>query len=95
MQLVALFTISSFYKPLHFCSAGATISSLCDPCVQARLKEMYKDPKTMFDVVSCQFSFHYSFESYPQAITMLRNAAECLRPGGYFIGTTPNADELV
>jgi mRNA (guanine-N7-)-methyltransferase len=56
---------------------------------------MYKDPKPQFDVVSCQFSFHYSFESYPQAVTMIRNAAECLRPGGYFIGTTPNANELV
>jgi len=26
---------------------------------------------------------------------MIRNAAEKLRPGGYFIGTTPNAYELV
>jgi mRNA (guanine-N7-)-methyltransferase len=26
---------------------------------------------------------------------MLRNACECLSPGGFFIGTTPNAYELV
>ncbi|KAL8608780.1 hypothetical protein ACOMHN_065517 [Nucella lapillus] len=64
-------------------------------CTKARLKDMYRDPGMQFDLVSCQFSFHYSFESYPQALTMLRNAAECLRPGGYFIGTTPNAYELV
>ncbi|KAK7114756.1 mRNA cap guanine-N(7) methyltransferase-like [Littorina saxatilis] len=64
-------------------------------CTKARLKEMYKDPSMQFDMVSCQFSFHYSFESYPQAVTMMKNAAECLRPGGYFIGTTPNAFELV
>lgn len=64
-------------------------------CTKARLKDMYKDPNVQFDIVSCQFSFHYSFESYPQAMAMIRNAAECLKPGGYFIGTTPNACELV
>jgi len=47
------------------------------------------------DLVSCQFSFHYCFESLPQAEVMLRNAAECLRPGGYFIGTIPDAYEIM
>jgi mRNA (guanine-N7-)-methyltransferase len=47
------------------------------------------------DLVSCQFSFHYCFESLPQAENMVRNAAECLRPGGYFIGTIPDAYEIV
>jgi mRNA (guanine-N7-)-methyltransferase len=47
------------------------------------------------DLVSCQFSFHYCFESLPQAETMLLNAAECLRPGGYFIGTIPDAYEIM
>ncbi len=56
---------------------------------------MYKDSTQQFDLTSCQFSYHYSFESYEQADMMLRNACECLRPGGYFIGTTPNAYELV
>ncbi|KAH6930242.1 hypothetical protein HPB50_012254 [Hyalomma asiaticum] len=42
-----------------------------------------------------RFTFHYSFESLPQAQCMLRNAAECLVPGGYFIGTTPDAYDLV
>lgn len=26
---------------------------------------------------------------------MLRNAAECLRPGGYFIGSIPDANDIV
>lgn len=47
------------------------------------------------DIVSCQFSFHYCFESLPQAENMVRNAAECLRPGGYFIGTIPDAYEIM
>lgn len=41
-----------------------------------------------FDVVSCQFAIHYSFESEERARTMMRNAAERLKPGGCFFGTT-------
>ena len=62
---------------------------------QQRLKDMYKAPEPQFDIVSSQFSFHYSLESYEQTEVMLRNAAECLRPGGYFIGSTPNSYELM
>ena len=46
-------------------------------------------------MVSCQFSFHYCFESLPQAECMLMNASECLKPNGLFIGTLPNANEIV
>lgn len=45
--------------------------------------------------VSCQFAFHYCFESLQQAECMIKNAAECLRTGGYFIGTIPDAYEIV
>ena len=62
---------------------------------QEQLSEKYKDKEIMFDLTSCQFSFHYSFESYEQADVMLKNACERIKPGGYFIGTTPNAYELV
>ena len=44
------------------------------------------EAKPLFDIVSCQFALHYSFESEAQAECMVRNAAECLRPGGFFIG---------
>ncbi|XP_005107770.1 mRNA cap guanine-N7 methyltransferase [Aplysia californica] len=64
-------------------------------CTKERLKDKYKSTRQSFDLVSCQFSFHYCFESYQQAMMMIRNASECLRPGGYFIGTTPNSYELV
>jgi len=47
------------------------------------------------DFVNCQFAFHYSFESLPQAECMLRNASESLRAGGYFIGSIPDAYDLV
>ena len=63
--------------------------------IQERLKDLYEDREMQFDLTSCQFSFHYSFESYDQADMMLRNACEGLKPGGYFICTTPNAYEIV
>lgn len=48
-----------------------------------------------FDLVSTQFVLHYSFESRKSADQFLRNAAELLRIGGYFIGTTVNSCQLV
>ncbi|XP_030042493.1 mRNA cap guanine-N(7) methyltransferase [Microcaecilia unicolor] len=59
------------------------------------LTEKYSDPGIYFDICSCQFVYHYSFETYEQADMMLRNACERLCPGGYFIGTTPNGFEIV
>ncbi|KAJ7338656.1 hypothetical protein JRQ81_012558 [Phrynocephalus forsythii] len=60
-----------------------------------RLSNKYSDRNTWFDICSCQFVYHYSFETYEQADMMLKNACERLCPGGYFIGTTPDSYELV
>merc|ERR1711962_31139 len=64
-------------------------------CTKDRLCEKFKKKDVKIDLTSCQFAFHYSFESYAQAEMMLKNACERLRVGGYFIGTTPDAYELV
>ncbi|KAF6034475.1 RNMT [Bugula neritina] len=64
-------------------------------CSKTRLKDLYKDQSQLLDITSCQFVFHYSFETLEQADMMMRNACECLKPGGYFIGTTPDARELI
>lgn len=64
-------------------------------CTKVRLREKYRDPTIKLDLVSCQFAFHYCFESLPQAECMLRNASEVLDAGKFFIGTIPNANELV
>ncbi|KAK0180457.1 hypothetical protein PV327_006096 [Microctonus hyperodae] len=64
-------------------------------CAKVRLREKYKDPSLQLDLVSCQFALHYSFESLPQAMCMLQNASESLKPGGYFIATLPDANDLV
>ncbi|XP_054283068.1 mRNA cap guanine-N7 methyltransferase isoform X2 [Macrosteles quadrilineatus] len=76
-------------------SNGFSAEFIVADCTKERLREQYKDVSLQLDLVSCQFSFHYSFESLPQAECMLRNASECLRPGGYFIGTMPDANDIV
>jgi len=76
-------------------SNAFTAEFIVADCTKARLREQYKDVTLQLDLVSCQFSFHYCFESLPQTECMLRNAAECLRPGGYFIGTIPDANDIV
>lgn len=64
-------------------------------CTKETLRDKYKDPSINFDLVSCQFGLHYSFESLIQARRMLTNISECLKPGGYFFGTIPDAYEIV
>lgn len=66
----------------------------CDSTL-VRYRERYHDPSIELNLVSCQFAFHYSFESLRQAECMMQNAAECLVPGGYFIGTIPDAYEIM
>lgn len=64
-------------------------------CTKDTLRDKYHDPSINFDLVSCQFGLHYSFETLTQARRMLTNISECLKPDGYFFGTIPNAYEIV
>lgn len=64
-------------------------------CTKTDIKELYQDPSIEFDIVSCQFAFHYCFESYSQAVTMLKNITSNLKHGGYFVGTTPCSYEIM
>lgn len=72
-----------------------TAEFIAADCTRDTLRDKYKDPSINFDFVSCQFGLHYSFESLSQARRMLTNISECLKPGGYFFGTIPNAYEIV
>ena len=42
-----------------------------------------------FDIVSCQFSLHYAFENEDNSQKSLQNISNCLKPGGYLLGTIP------
>ena len=59
------------------------------------IQDKLKDKEIMFDIVSCQFMLHYSFESLRQANKFLENVASNLRPGGFFIGTTTDGFEIM
>uniref|UniRef100_A0A8R1TXK1 mRNA cap guanine-N(7) methyltransferase n=1 Tax=Onchocerca volvulus TaxID=6282 RepID=A0A8R1TXK1_ONCVO len=60
-----------------------------------RLVDLYCDRFIKFDMCSCQFSLHYCFESEKQARRMIQNAVERLKPGGYFIGSLPDAERIM
>lgn len=64
-------------------------------CSRQRIKDCIPNKEMVFDMTSCQFSFHYSFESYEQVCTMIRNASESLKIGGIFCGTIPDSFEIV
>lgn len=53
------------------------------------------DRSIEFDLVSCQFAFHYCFKTESSARRMLQNVADRLRPGGRFVATIPDARVLV
>eukprot|EP01118_Nematostelium_gracile_P000365 TRINITY_DN10381_c0_g1_i1.p1 TRINITY_DN10381_c0_g1~~TRINITY_DN10381_c0_g1_i1.p1 ORF type:complete len:190 (-),score=39.02 TRINITY_DN10381_c0_g1_i1:22-591(-) len=44
-----------------------------------------------FDVVSCQFAFHYAFETEERARGALYNISSRLMEGGIFVGTIPDS----
>ncbi|RKP21400.1 mRNA capping enzyme, large subunit, partial [Rozella allomycis CSF55] len=48
-----------------------------------------------FDTVSCQFSLHYAFKSEESARQCMKNISYVMLPGGHFIGTIPNAEEIM
>lgn len=67
-----------------------------DFCTQ-NLEDVF-DPDILakpFDVVSSQFCIHYAFEKEETVRRMFRNVSRWLRPGGTFIGTIPNAEQLL
>lgn len=48
-----------------------------------------------FDLVSCQFALHYHFEKEDRVNAFLDNVTSKLCDGGYFIGTTVDANVIV
>ncbi|XP_050537483.1 mRNA cap guanine-N7 methyltransferase [Daktulosphaira vitifoliae] len=64
-------------------------------CTRVMINQFFINTKAPIHLVSCQFAFHYCFESIQQAQCMLRNISENLVSGGLFIGTIPSADEIV
>jgi hypothetical protein len=53
----------------------------------SKLKRFYGVGSNKFNVVSCQFSFHYFFENSIKLDIFLTNISENLKKGGKFVGT--------
>jgi len=48
-----------------------------------------KDKNMSYDIISCQFAFHYFVKDIDIVLNLISNK---LRPGGYFIGTASDGD---
>ncbi|XP_050425646.1 mRNA cap guanine-N7 methyltransferase [Adelges cooleyi] len=64
-------------------------------CTRVPINKAFINPRARLHLVSCQFAFHYCFESFQQTRCMLNNVSSNLCKGGYFIGTIPDANEIV
>ncbi|XP_065175207.1 uncharacterized protein LOC135805136 [Sycon ciliatum] len=65
-------------------------------CTRDNLQHLFQGGEGFgFNITSCQFSLHYGFESEQQALQILANACQNLKPGGVFIGTIPDANHIV
>lgn len=67
---------------------------LVGDCFDVRVSD-FLPPQIMFDIVSCQFAIHYAFETESRVRGLLQNVTDRLKPGGFFIGTTVDANVVV
>ena len=81
-------TMSSPKFDAHFASLDCYTEPLSMVFPTTQLEQL-------FDVVSMQFCMHYAFESASKVQCMLSNVSRWLRSGGVFIGTIPNAEQLL
>ncbi|TFK72515.1 guanine-N(7)-methyltransferase [Pluteus cervinus] len=78
--------------PPRFDAQFAVLDCYSEPLTQAFHPTKLEQP---FDAVSMQFCMHYAFESIQKTRRMLENVSRYLRSGGVFIGTIPNAEQLL
>lgn len=69
------------------------VADLTTTDIESKLKEIKCTEK--FHIASCQFSLHYSFESYEKAVRYLSNASKNLMKHGIFFGTYPDGPKLL
>jgi mRNA (guanine-N7-)-methyltransferase len=82
----------SLPRASRFDATFTALDCYSEPLIHGILPARLAEP---FDVVSMQFCMHYAFESEAKAHCMLRNVTQWLRPGGIFLGTIPNAEQLL
>jgi hypothetical protein len=58
------------------------------------IEHNYAVAKNLFDVGSIQFAVHYMFKSKETLHTFMKNCADTIRVGGYFIGTCYDGSKI-
>ncbi|KAI8804025.1 guanine-N(7)-methyltransferase domain-containing protein [Cladochytrium replicatum] len=59
------------------------------------LMDIFPENRNQFDVANVQFALYYSFETEAKIRRRIKNISKSLKPGGIFVGTIPNAYQLV
>lgn len=62
--------------------------------VQRISDESISTPDSQYDIITCNFTLHYLFETEAHLINSLYNISSRLKPNGYFVGTTLDGDVL-
>jgi mRNA (guanine-N7-)-methyltransferase len=83
------------YNELNYGRPPFPAKFICSDGCNPNLAQAISELNVQFDLVSCQFSLHYSFETEARARHYIGNLSKCLKPGGYFVGTIPNANWIV
>ena len=73
---------NSYLPPMKFWNISAT-----DPNVLNLVNS--KDSNTIYDIISCQFAFHYFVKDIDIVLDLI---SKKLKPGGYLIGTASDGD---
>ena len=74
-------------RTLEICEERLSKTSIKDYTIIE--KNMWEFPVTHCNIVSCQFSLHYAFESEEKADATICNISNCLEKGGLLLGTIP------
>ncbi|CAK9159608.1 unnamed protein product [Ilex paraguariensis] len=64
-----------------------------DPCIE-HFELQLQDNDNMADIVCCMQHLQLCFESEEKAKRLLHNVSSLLKPGGYFLGITPDSSTI-
>ncbi|TMW95103.1 hypothetical protein EJD97_009380 [Solanum chilense] len=64
-----------------------------DPCIED-IDSFWKDKEKQADVVFCMHNLQACFDSEEKARRLLHNVSALLKPGGYFLGITPDSSTI-
>lgn len=69
------------------------VADLTTVDIDSKLNDLELEEK--FHIASCQFSLHYSFETYDKALRYLSNASRNIMNKGIFFGSYPDGPKLL